>query len=81
MTAPAQVATKRRREAAELPEGDRLVRKATVCRMVDVPARSLDRAIAAGQFPRATHRLGKSPRWKLSMIERYIAGDGSPAKR
>jgi predicted DNA-binding transcriptional regulator AlpA len=74
MTPDEQPKRRRRRVETPLPEGERLVRLATVCRMVETPVRSLQRLVSAGQFPRPAMYMGRSPRWKLSVIQAFIEG-------
>jgi len=52
-------------------------RKATVCRMVDISTRTLDRLISAGRFPRPDAHAGRAPLWRRGTLELWLSQGGS----
>ena len=52
-------------------------RKATVCRMVDISTRTLDRLLGAGRFPRPDAHAGRAPLWRRETLERWLSEGGS----
>jgi hypothetical protein len=52
-------------------------RKMTVCRMIDISSRTLDRLIGAGRFPRPDAYAGKAPLWRHETLERWLSQGGS----
>lgn len=53
---------------------DRLIGTRSVCSLVEVSDRQLRRLVSIGTFPKPDMKLGKSLRWKLSTITKFIEG-------
>lgn len=73
---------RRRHDASGLPPGlDAALDPAAVCAALRVCRRTLTGMVSAGEFPGADFRVGLSPRWRVSTVNRWIAersGDVAP---
>lgn len=51
--------------------------RVSVAAALGCKARTIDRMIAAGEFPKADLRVGRLPRWRQSTVADWIAKGGS----
>ena len=55
-----------------IPDKDQLLRKTSVCKIIDTSVTTLDRMIRNKTFPKGVYITPLTPRWKLSTVLNWI---------
>jgi hypothetical protein len=60
----------------EPPPGvDRPLLLAEVAAVLRCTPRMINKMVSAGTFPPATTRVGRSPRWSVNVVNRFVNGE------
>jgi hypothetical protein len=69
------VKTKTKPPAEPPPGVDRPLLLAEVAAVLRCTPRKVNQMVAAGTFPAATFRVGRSPRWASAAVNRFVNGE------